>query len=221
MKKVPNVFFAATLFEERIKIKTITQAQIQERLQRSYLKENFPSTDGYVGRPAARTNHPYKCAAVLIPLTFYDDEWHLLFTRRTEGLNDHGGQVAFPGGQCDFDDGKAENTALREADEEIGLKAKDVRVLGKVDDVVTVTNYRITPIVGVFEWHYAFFVSTVEVARVFTMPLNWLADSKNYWRFQHPEARHPTIAYHPFDGELLWGATARITVNFLRVILGK
>ena len=134
-------------------------------------------------------------------------------------MNNHSGQVAFPGGHCDLEDKTAEKTALREADEEIGLKAKDIQVLGRINEVRTVTNFQITPIVGVFSWNYAFFVSTYEVARVFTMPLNWLADPKNYWQFQHPTANHPTIAYHPFDGELLWGATARITVNFLKTIL--
>ena len=178
----------------------------------------MPSTDGYVGRPAAQTVNPLKCAAVLVPLTFYDDEWHLLFTRRAEKMNDHSGQVSFPGGHCEPEDETLEKTALREADEEIGLKAKDVRILGRIDEIRTVTNYQITPVVGVFPWPYSFFVSTCEVARVFTMPINWLANPKNYWQFQHPKAKHPTIAYQPFDGELLWGATARITVNFLKTI---
>ena len=198
---------------------SITQAQIAERLRRSYHVDKFPATDGYIGRPAAQNINPLKCAAVLVPLTFHDDEWHLLFTRRTEKMNDHSGQVSFPGGHCDADDETLEKTALREADEEIGLKAKDIQILGRINEVRTVTNYQITPVVGVFPWAYSFFVSTYEVERVFTMPINWLANPKNYWRFQHPTANHPTIAYHPYDGELLWGATARITVNFLKTIL--
>jgi 8-oxo-dGTP pyrophosphatase MutT (NUDIX family) len=209
----------AILFGGKVKILTITQAQITERLRQSYHADTLPSTDGYVGRPAEQTVNPLKCAAVLIPLTFYADEWHLLFTRRADTLNDHSGQVAFPGGHCDAEDETLEETALREADEEIGLKAKDIQILGRINEVRTVTNYRITPVVGVFPWAYAFFVSTIEVARVFTMPLNWLADPKNYWQFQHPKATHPTIAYQPYDGELLWGATARITVNFLKTVL--
>ena len=219
MKRLLNVSFVAILFGGKIKIKTITQAQITERLRRGYRKADLLSTDGYISRSIAQTENPLKCAAVLVPLTFYDDEWHLLFTRRADKMNDHSGQVAFPGGQCDVEDKDAENTALREADEEIGLKAKDVQILGRVGEVRTVTNYKITPIVGVFPWPYAFFISTCEVARVFMMPLNWLANSKNYWQFQHPIAKHPTIAYHPYAGELLWGATARITVNFLKTIL--
>ena len=219
IRKLPTISFAAILLKEKIKIKTITQAQIAERLRQSYHREKLPSTDGYVGRPAEQANHPLKCAAVLVPLTFYADVWHLLFTRRADTLIDHSGQVSFPGGHCDPEDETLEKTALREADEEIGLKAKDIQILGRINEVRTVTNYQITPIVGVFPWAYSFFVSTREVARVFTMPINWLADSRNYWQFKHPIANHPTIAYHPFDGELLWGATARITVNFLKTIL--
>jgi 8-oxo-dGTP pyrophosphatase MutT (NUDIX family) len=208
----------AAPFEEKNKIETITQAQIAARLQRSYRKNDLPATDGYIGRPAEGEKKSPKCAAVLIPATFFQGEWHLLYTRRTDTLNDHSGQVSFPGGQCDPEDETPEKTALREAEEEIGLKPQDVEVLGRVNEVVTVTHYEITPIVGTFPFPYSFLVSTVEVGRVFTMPLNWLANPRNYWQFQHPKAHHPTIAYHPYDGELLWGATARITLNFLKAI---
>ena len=213
------MLFAAILFGEKIKIINITQAQIHARLQRSYHQEKIPANDGYVGRPAVQMDCPLKCAAVLVPLTFYADEWHLLFTRRTDTLQDHSGQVSFPGGNCDAEDESFEQTALREAKEEIGLRAEDVQILGRINEVRTVTNYLITPVVGVFPWAYSFFVSTVEVERVFTMPLNWLAEPRHHWQFQHPKAKYPIIAFHPFDGELLWGATARITVNFLKTIL--
>lgn len=215
---MPNARFAGISFEEKIKIETITQAQIAARLRENLQEHHLPSTDGYVGRPP-QTDYPHlQCAAALIPLTYYQDEWHLLFTRRAESLNDHSGQVSFPGGRCDAEDKSPEETALREAFEEVGLLKKDIALLGRMRDVMTVTNFAITPVVGVFPFPYSFRVSTVEVERVFTMPLNWLANPKNYWQFQHPRAKHPTIAYHPFDGELLWGATARITVNFLKII---
>lgn len=219
MSILRSVFIAAARFEGSIKIKPLTQAQIAERLRQSYRGKSHPSTDGYVDRPAKGEINFLKCAAVLIPLTFFDDEWHLLFTRRTDTLNYHRGQVSFPGGQCDLEDETPEDTALREAEEEIGLNPKDVHILGRASELVTVTNYEITPVVGVFPWPYSFLVSTVEVGRVFTMPLNWLADPKNYWQFTHPRSEHPVIAYHPFDGELLWGATAQMTVNLLKTIL--
>lgn len=178
-----------------------------------------PPADGYIGRPAEDEKQVLKCAAVLIPLTYYADEWHLLFTRRTDTMKNHSGQVSFPGGQCDVEDKNHEETALREAEEEIGLWRNDVEILGRVNEVCTVTHYEITPVVGLFEFPYSFTVSTVEVGRVFTMPLRWLANSRNYWQFQHPLAKHPTIAYQPFDGELLWGATARIAYNFIKTIV--
>lgn len=216
---MPNVRIAGILCGRKIKIKTITQAQIRSRLRAGLFHQDIV-TDGYLDRPAEYDASSLKCAAVLMPLTYYRDEWHLLFTRRTDQLNDHSGQVAFPGGHCDLEDASPEDTALREAFEEIGLMRDDVTLLGRACDVVTVTNYKITPVVGVFDFPYGFRVSMAEVARVFTMPLAWLADSKHYWQFKHPKAQYPTIAYHPFNGELLWGATARITVNFLRTILG-
>ncbi len=208
------MLIAAIRFRGKIKIETITQTQIAERLRQSYRTIDLPATDGHI----RKKNGALKCAAVLVPLTFYANEWHLLFTRRTETLNDHSGQVSFPGGQCDPEDENHEETALREAEEEIGLLRHDVQLLGRVNEVVTVTHYEITPVVGVFRFPYSFFVSTVEVGRVFTMPLNWLANPHNYWQFQHPRANHPTIAYHPYDGELLWGATARIVQNFLTTL---
>lgn len=214
MQRMLNARIAVVQFRGTIKIETITQAQIAERLRASYRQIDLPATDGYI-HPQERH---LKCAAVLVPLTFFADEWHLLFTRRTETLNDHSGQVSFPGGQCDPEDETHETTALREAEEEIGLRRQDVELLGRVNEVVTVTHYEITPVVGVFRFPYSFLVSTIEVGRVFTMPLNWLATPRNFWEFQHPYANHPTIAYHPFDGELLWGATARIVQNFLRTI---
>ncbi len=187
-------------------------------MRASYQKIRLPETDDYIDKHLREEANVLKCAAVLVPLTFFSGEWHLLFTRRTEMLKQHSGQVSFPGGSCDLADESLEETALREAEEEIGLSREDVTLLGRVNEVMTITHFEVTPIVGLFEFPYGFRVSTIEVERVFTIPLNWLANKRNYWEFQHPVAKHPTIAYHPFDRELLWGATARITQNFLRTI---
>jgi 8-oxo-dGTP pyrophosphatase MutT (NUDIX family) len=146
------------------------------------------------------------------------DEWHVLFTRRTDRVESHKGQVSFPGGACDEGETTPEQTALREADEEIGMKPDDVKVLGRLSKLITVTSFRVSPIVGVIPWPYAFKVAGVEVARVFTIPLLWLANRNNYWEFSFRESERSLIAYHPYDGELLWGATARMTVNFLKTI---
>ena len=171
----------------------------------------------YETAPESLTGDLYG-AAVLAPLTLVDGAWHLLYTRRTDRVEHHKGQVSFPGGRADPEDATPEATALREAEEEIGLRREDVRLLGRLGEMVTVSSYRITPVVGVFPWPYAFQVSTIEVERVFTMPLSWLADKRNYMEFLRPGTDRGVIAYFPYDGELLWGATARMTVSLLRTL---
>ena len=89
---------------------------------------------------------------MLIPFLRIEQAWHLLFTRRNSALPEHSGQVAFPGGRADPDDPDLETTALREAYEEIGLLPADVRILGRLYDFLTITNYLVTPIVGVIPW---------------------------------------------------------------------
>jgi len=159
-----------------------------------------------------------KCAAVLVPLVWQDDEWHLLYTRRTDTVESHKGQVSFPGGACDDGETTPEQTALREADEEIGIRPSDVTILGRLSDMITVTYFQVTPVVGVVKWPTVFRVGEDEVARVFTIPLGWLANPSNRWQFERPETKRGLIAYHPYDGELLWGATARMTVDFLEIL---
>jgi 8-oxo-dGTP pyrophosphatase MutT (NUDIX family) len=146
------------------------------------------------------------------------DDWHILFTRRTDIVEHHKGQVSFPGGATDPEDLSPEDTALREAEEEIGLRRNDVHVLGRLGQMLTVTNFIITPVVGVFPWPYAFTVHTIEVDRVFTLPLKWLSDHENWQEFVRKETDRSVITYFPYDGELLWGATARMTVEFIRAM---
>jgi len=188
---------------------------IRQKLFRA--NSDRPDSDGYSEIPLDDKKE-LKCAAVLIPLTFYRDEWHVLYTRRTDIVESHKGQVAFPGGACDDGETTPEETALREADEEIGMNPSDVIVLGTLGDMITISSFRVTPVVGVVEWPYVFRSAGVEVARIFTIPLSWLADKRNYWEFSIQSPDRKVIAYHPYDGELLWGATARMTVNFLETL---
>ena len=111
-----------------------------------------------------------------------------------------------------------EPTALREAEEEMGIRPSDVRVLGRVNDVATITGFRVTPVVGVIPYHKAIRVSNLEVESVLTIPMKRLTYRNHYWEFLHPEAKYRLVAYQPYDGELLWGATARMTLEFLRTI---
>jgi 8-oxo-dGTP pyrophosphatase MutT (NUDIX family) len=197
----------------------LSEAFIKGCLQQAYQPGVIASTDGYAEMVE---NVRLKCAAVLIPLVWWKDEWHLVFTRRTETVEHHKGQVSFPGGGCNLDETTPEETALREAEEEIGLKMEDVRLLGRLNDVVTITHYRVTPVAGVMPWPYEVRLEPAEVWRAFTIPLLWLAERKN-WDEQPvtPDGspRHfPVVKYHEYDGEILWGASARMTLNFLSVL---
>lgn len=194
---------------------TLTEHEISQRLQKA-IKDD-PSSDGFA-EVDLNAEVRLKCAAVLIPLVWYDEEWHLLFTRRTDTVESHKGQVSFPGGACDEGETTPEQTALREAEEEIGILPDEVRVLGRLSNLITITYFRVTPVIGVVKWPAVFRVGAHEVARIFTMPLAWLANPTNRWQFEIPGTDRSLIAYHPYGGELLWGATARMTVDFLNVL---
>ncbi|MGE5643852.1 MAG: NUDIX hydrolase [Byssovorax cruenta] len=205
--------FAAGKFTMSI---TLTEEYISLRLAEA-LDAVPASSDGYAEIDLTAETR-LKCAAVLIPLVWQDDEWHLLFTRRTDKVESHKGQVSFPGGACDEGETTPEQTALREAEEEIGLNPNDAKVLGRLANMITITYFRVTPVVGVIKWPAVFRVGEHEVARIFTIPVAWLANPANRWEFARPDTTRSVIAYHPYDGELLWGATARMTVDFLRVL---
>jgi 8-oxo-dGTP pyrophosphatase MutT (NUDIX family) len=194
----------------------ITEAYILDRL-RTGMSAAYPSVDGY-SDIAITDETRLKCAAVLVPLVEADDGWHILYTRRTDRVERHKGQVSFPGGGCDTGETMPEQTALREAEEEIGIDPAGVRVLGRLPNMITITAFRVTPVVGVIRWPAVFRLGENEVERVFTIPLRWLADRGNRWEFRMPGRNGAVIAYHPYDGELLWGATARMTVDFLDVL---
>ena len=193
--------------------KSLTESEIAGRLAAAGHSSN---SDGYTETGAPSDS--LRCAAVLVPLLRVDGEWHLLYTRRTDRVESHKGQVSFPGGACDEGETSPEQTALREAEEEIGLRPEDVRVLGRLNSMATISSFRVTPVVGVISWPVVFRPAQAEVARVFTMPLAWLANKSNRWEFNIFGRNHSVIFFHPYDGELLWGATARMTVEFLDAI---
>ncbi len=177
----------------------------------------FPALQGFVEGPP-------RPAAVLIPFLRREDGWHILYTRRNANLPEHSGQVAFPGGRADPGDPNPQYTALREAQEEIGLHPSHVRLLGQLRQYITITNYQITPIVGVIPWPYDFTPAEIEVSRIFTIPLEWLADPANHEMrlrpLPTPHAPAQVIYFTPYDGEVLWGASARMTLNLLSVLDG-
>ena len=197
----------------------LTEDYISRRLKETYQPGVIASTDGYA---EMYSGVELKCAAVLLPLAWWKVEWRLVFTRRTEVVEHHKGQVSFPGGGCNADDSTPEQTALREAEEEIGLRTGDVRLLGRLNEVLTITRFRVTPVVGLMPWPYEVRPEPAEVERVFTIPLLWLSQRENWEEQLVTPAGSPrpfrVISYHPYDGETLWGASARITHNFLSVL---
>ncbi len=123
----------------------------------------------------------------------------------------------------DPQDPALEATALREAREEIGLPSERVRILGRLARFVTNSNYAITPVVGAVDWPFEVHLEAEEVSRVFTIPLAWLADPANYEvreRILPPPLSRtvPVIYFNLYDGELLWGVSAQIMVNLLKVL---
>jgi 8-oxo-dGTP pyrophosphatase MutT (NUDIX family) len=162
-------------------------------------------------------------AAVMIPFLRIQGNWQLLFIRRTTKLQDpHSGQVAFPGGAHEPQDIDLKATALRELNEEIGVNPNDVQILGCLHDFVTITSFHVTPYVGLIPWPYPLKLEHSEVSRAFTIPLVWLADPSNRQVRQRalppPYEPVPVVYFEPYDGELLWGATAGFTLALLDVL---
>jgi 8-oxo-dGTP pyrophosphatase MutT (NUDIX family) len=161
-------------------------------------------------------------AAVLIPLYQEDGDWKLLFTRRTDSVDVHAGQISFPGGQIEDSDNSIVAAALREAQEEIGLDPADVEPLGQLNPLLTVTQFLVTPVVGLIPWPYSLVTSPTEVARTFGVPIKWLADPNNLEVQEReplvPGRSIPVYYFKEFEGETIWGVTARITVNFLEML---
>lgn len=161
-------------------------------------------------------------AAVLIPLISVDDQWHLLYTRRTDSLDSHRGQVAFPGGRIEEGDPSPIEAALREAAEEIGIQATQVEILGSMDPLYTVTQFHVTPVIGLLEWPADLQPNHHEVAAIFHVPISWLARKENLKVVERslwpggPSA--PIYQFQPYEGEVIWGATARITLHLLEIM---
>jgi 8-oxo-dGTP pyrophosphatase MutT (NUDIX family) len=133
----------------------------------------------------------------------------------------HSGQVAFPGGRFDPGETQPEQAALREAYEEIGLVPESVDLLGNLEEFVTISNYNVTPVVGLIPWPMELRLMPTEVQRAFTIPLTWLADPANREKRERISPNGQTLEvvyFKEYDKELLWGVTARITLNFLEAL---
>ncbi|HLW74375.1 MAG TPA: CoA pyrophosphatase [Gammaproteobacteria bacterium] len=170
--------------------------------------------------PGFLPKQPWKPASVLLPLVAHLEAPTVLLTRRTEQLQDHAGQVSFPGGGREARDADPVETALRETEEEIGLARRHVEVVGFLRGYLTITGYAVTPVVGLVQPGAKLAIDPLEVAEVFEVPLAFLADPRNR-EIQTRELGGKDVGFYVFRyaGHSIWGATAAMLVNFLDTLL--
>ncbi len=155
-------------------------------------------------------------AGVLLLLYEKEGEPHIVLTRRTEDVEHHKGETSFPGGALDPEDSDLLTTALRETEEEIGVRREDVEVLGQLDDIVTITGFLVSPFVGVLRrWPYPFAANAEEVAELVEVPLRHLMDERNLEESTRwfGDRWWPILSYR-YGDHRIWGATARIFKGF-------
>jgi 8-oxo-dGTP pyrophosphatase MutT (NUDIX family) len=161
-------------------------------------------------------------AAVLVPIIDRPEGLTVLLTQRTAHLNDHAGQVSFPGGRCESDDPSPVFTALRETEEEIGLDRARIEVLGLLPEYRTGTGFSVTPVVGLVRPPFTLSPDSFEVAEVFETPLSFLLDPANHQR--HSMEIGGVLRHYyamPYEGYFIWGATAGMLVSLHRLLYGE
>jgi 8-oxo-dGTP pyrophosphatase MutT (NUDIX family) len=190
---------------------------LRSRFAESRSVEPVTAGDGHLWR----SDREIRPAAVLVPVVRREKELTVLFTRRTAHLHDHAGQISFPGGRTEPGDAGAAETAMRETLEEIGLTAERVEVLGELSQYVTVTGYRVTPVVGLVTPPLDLRPDEFEVAEVFEAPLAFLLDPANHQRnhvlFDGRERYYYAI---PYQMHYIWGATAGMLMNLHAYLRG-
>lgn len=158
-------------------------------------------------------------AAVLVPLVRRATEVRVLLTQRTAHLNDHAGQISFPGGRVDEGDVDRVHTALREAEEEIGLPRDRVEILGTLPDYDIMTGFRVTPVVGWVTSPFGLRTDAFEVADVFEVPLAFFLDPANHQRHSRVVGEVTRHYYAmPWNDRHIWGATAGMLHHLYRAL---
>jgi len=160
-------------------------------------------------------------AAVLVALAERAEGLSVLLTQRTPHLAHHPDQISLPGGRVDPGDTDAVAAALREAEEEIGLPASHVEVIGRLDTYITGTGFEITPVVGLARVPFLERLDPFEVAELFEVPLSFIVDPANHQRHTR-ELRGRMRSYYvlPYENRYIWGATAAMLVNLAEVLSG-
>ena len=169
--------------------------------------------------PAMPRHETLIAAAVLVPLVDRPAGLTVLLTQRTEHLHSHAGQISFPGGRVEADDPSHEAAALRETEEEIGLTADKVEIIGRLDHYIVRSGYRVTPVVGFVNPPFEIHADPFEVADVFEVPLSFILDRKNHETGTNiHDGVERNFYVLPYQDRYIWGATAGMLVNLADVL---
>jgi 8-oxo-dGTP pyrophosphatase MutT (NUDIX family) len=199
-----------------------------QQLQPAALRARFTAPPiwqpEFTGDSATSEREP-SAASVLIAMVMRPDGLSVLLTQRTDHLNDHAGQISFPGGRAEDGDRDATDTALREAEEEVGLDRAKVEVIGSLPPYTTVTRFVVTPVVGLVQPDFGVAADPFEVAEVFEVPLAFLMNPANHRRhdFEFAGGRRqflsmPWRASEAGREYFIWGATASMLRNLYRFL---
>ena len=161
-----------------------------------------------------------RLAAVLVPLFRHNGDYGVIFTKRSNNLDHHRGQISFPGGAYEPQDVSLEHTALRESAEEIGLQPEDVQILGQLDDLLTSSsNYLVRPFVGTIPYPYPFEIDRRETVSIIEVPLSFLRQNNPAAQeVRDHEGRTVQSFFFDYEDHVIWGATAKIVKQFLDLL---
>lgn len=199
-----------------VALRPLARRKLRPSLSLADLEEAPPaivSDDAPGGRLPELALSPWRSAAILLPIVDRSEGLTVLLTLRAADLRSHSGQVAFPGGKIDAGETPRE-AAMREAEEEIGLRERFVEPLGWLDPCFTGTRFRVAPLVALIEPSFALTLNKLEVVEVFETPLAFLMDAANH-RLEEREWEGRRRRYYamPYKGRYIWGATAGILRN--------
>lgn len=197
----------------------LTREALAARLRDVPPLEGLMTGDDMARQRSIESTQALRPAAVLVLVVNQAPGPTVLFTRRAVSLADHAGQVSFPGGRVEEEDASPAHAALREAEEEVGLDAGRIEVIGELPHYLTSSGFRVHPVVGWAEPPLTVAPDPQEVSEVFEVPLAFLLDARNHRRESSFYRGQPREFWSlPWEGRFIWGATAGMLVTFQRIV---
>jgi len=184
-------------------------------------KDDEKELNRYFLAQGESTNNQFHQASVLLPIiqNLATNEWELLLTKRAAHLKHHPGEISFPGGRFEEHDQNLQATAVRETYEEIGIHKHQIKLIGKLPKQKTISRYHVTPFVGIIDAAYQLRLDKNEVEEAFVVPLNFVLNSSNQQKVER-KINNQSLSYYviKYNGYNIWGATAKMLVNFGRLL---